>query len=135
MQHSAKIIEQLKDSARQEALVSEPEESSRDEGEGRWQKQPALGVRLLWPDKNGSSAGKTILYSWISDDIDFEQDAEGNGTITFCYENNRGEFRVTIEGRNLEAMYVQLSEGRRLSVRLQGGVRSLGIREVAERVR
>jgi hypothetical protein len=58
---------------------------------GRWQKQPALGVRLLWPDNDGSSTGKTILYAWISDDIDFEQDAERNGTITFCYENNRGE--------------------------------------------
>lgn len=127
--HREKLIEQLKGNVAPELVVTDDPSDEVDEGEGRWQRQQALGVRLLWPDKSDSLAGKTIFYAWLSDDIDFEQDADGAGTITFSYENNRGEFRVTIEGRGLEAMYTHLSEGRRLSIRLAGKVTRLSIRE------
>lgn len=129
--HRDKIIEQLKGNLAADGPVLEPEVEGRDEGEGRWQRNPAFGVRLLWPDPNGRLAGKTILYAWISDDIDFEQDADGNGTIAFGYETRSGAYRVVIEGRDLEAMYEQLSEGRRLSVRLRGSVKSISLREIA----
>jgi hypothetical protein len=127
--HRDKIIEQLKGNVASEGPVMEPEVEERDEGEGRWQRSPALGVRLLWPDQNGGVAGKTILYAWLSDDIEFEQDAEGNAKIAFCYENRRGEFRVTIEGQSLHAMYEHLSEGRRLSIRTGRNVKRIAFRE------
>lgn len=129
--HRDRIIEQLKGNAAPDGPVMEPEVEERDEGEGRWQRNPALGVRLLWPSQDGRFAGKTILYAWISDDIEFEQDASGDGIISFCYENNRGEFRVTVEGRCLESAYIHLSEGRRLSIRLGGNVKRMSLREQA----
>ena len=116
-----------------EANTGSPSEVEYEkDSEGRWQKFQVFGIRLIWPGEGTAMRVRTVLYSTICSDIEFEQGNDGVSAIRFFYMNEMGMFKVVIGGKELESMFNHLSEGRRLSVRLTGNVKKIDHKKVEE---
>ena len=114
--------EKLRTPGRAQVPDIPPQDADHGDGEsdsaGRWGKFQTYGCQLIQADRRT----KTFLYGAVAGSLEFDP----GGRITFRFEDHEGKFDVTIEGSNLQSVFDHLSDGKRLSIRVNVQRTSIG---------